>query len=132
MLEASIRGFQLPDAKADSLKSDSLKAISRLSDGDNDMIELMAGNHFVTSKLVSLLKTNNPSVLYHALQCLGNIIAGSDQQSQVVIDAGILNFVGKLMAHSQVRKQFEPTDLAPASCFSKNDSLFVAFVPGGR
>ena len=103
MLEASIRGFQLPDAKADSLK-----AISRLSDGDNDMIELMAGNHFVTSKLVSLLKTNNPSVLYHALRCLGNIIVGSDQQSQVVIDAGILNFVGKLMAHSHVRKQVKP------------------------
>ena len=108
MLEASFRDLQLPNAKADSLKAYSLKAVSHLSDENKDMIELMVNTNVVTSKLVSLLKMSNPSVLYQALRCLGNIVAGSDQQCQAVIDGGILDYVGKLMAHSQVRKQFEP------------------------
>ena len=84
---------------------DVIWAISYLSDGDDQQIELVISSG-VTSKLVKLLeydfKCKKPII-----RTLGNFVSGSDSQTQVVLDSGILNQLADLLASpsKEVRKE---------------------------
>ncbi|XP_034481880.1 importin subunit alpha-like [Drosophila innubila] len=52
-------------------------------------------------RLVYLLDTcSNSRVIVSALRCIGNIVSGTDRQTDAVIDCGVLPTLGKLLQHS--------------------------------
>lgn len=56
----------------------------------------------VVPKLVELLGSNEPTVLTPALRAVGNIVTGTDVQTDSVIQAGALNYLGKLLNHTRL------------------------------
>ena len=73
----------------DEIMTDACWALSYLSDGPNDHIQ--AVNHAnVVRRLVELLHYRRDSVLVPALRTVGNIVTGTDEQTQAVINCNAL------------------------------------------
>ncbi|XVF57612.1 hypothetical protein PTKIN_Ptkin06aG0219300 [Pterospermum kingtungense] len=74
-------------------------ALSYLSDGPNDKIQAVieAG---VCPQLVELLAHPSPTVLIPALQTVGNIVTGDDNQTQFVIDNKVLPHLHQLLVQN--------------------------------
>jgi len=93
---------------SDGAKVDILWALSYLSDGDEQKIELVLGSG-VAFKFSNLLQDDSIKVKCKTpiVRILGNFVSGSDSQTQVVIDSGILNHLaGLLGSHSKtIRKE---------------------------
>jgi len=93
---------------SDSAKIDILWALSYLSDGDEQKIELVLGSGVATT-LNHLLQDNSVKNNFKTpiVRILGNFVSGSDSQTQVVINAGILNHLAGLLASpsKMIRKE---------------------------
>jgi importin subunit alpha-6/7 len=79
-------------------KIDALWALSYLSDGDDSRIQMVIDTG-VYHKLIELAKSEN---LDHALttplvRTLGNCVTGSDKQTQLLVDAGVIVAVEGLL-----------------------------------
>lgn len=61
----------------------------------------------IPSRLVELLRTASPKVQTPVLRTVGNIVTGSDEQTQCMIDAGALGAVMGLLSHAKktIRKE---------------------------
>lgn len=73
----------------DEVLTDSLWALSYLSDGSDDRIQQIidAG---VCRRVVELLLHHSPSVQVPALRSVGNIVTGNDIQTQIVLNCSLL------------------------------------------
>ena len=58
-------------------------------------------------RLVELLGSSEPAILTPALRSIGNIVTGDDQQTQVVLDIGVLPFFPSLLFHQKISLQKE-------------------------
>jgi len=93
---------------SEAAKVDILWALSYLSDGDEQKIELVLASG-VALNLIHLLQEDGMKVKYKTpiVRILGNFVSGNDSQTQVVIDSGILNYLAALLgSHSKtIRKE---------------------------
>uniref|UniRef100_A0A8D2MLY9 Importin subunit alpha n=1 Tax=Zonotrichia albicollis TaxID=44394 RepID=A0A8D2MLY9_ZONAL len=71
--------------------ADSCWAVSFLADGCNDRIQLVLETG-ILPRLVQLMDT---------LRAIGNVVTGTDQQTQEAIDAGVLTVLPRLLRHSK-------------------------------
>jgi importin subunit alpha-6/7 len=92
---------------AEDALNDLLWALSYLSDGDLSRVEQVMATG-VTSKLISLLESNNPTIQKApVVRILGNFVSGNDSQTDFVLQAGLLDCILDLIEHpsSSIRRE---------------------------
>ena len=93
---------------SDAAKTDILWALSYLSDGDDQKIELVLRSG-VTYKLIHLLEDDTMNVKCRTpiVRILGNFVSGNHSQTQIVLDSGILNHLARLLGsrNKMIRKE---------------------------
>ena len=87
---------------------DSCWAISYLTDGPNERIEMVVKKG-VVPQLVKLLGATELPIVTPALRAIGNIVTGTDEQTQKVIDAGALAVFPSLLTNPKTNIQKEAT-----------------------
>jgi len=78
---------------------DATWALSYLSDAADELVAELLSYAVVIPRLVDLLSHAEPTVITPALRTLGNIVTGTDSQTQSVLDAGLLGRCHALLSH---------------------------------
>ncbi|EHB12894.1 Importin subunit alpha-8 [Heterocephalus glaber] len=88
--------------------SDTCWALSYLMDACSEHIALVLDTG-VLPRLVELLTSVELSVLTPSLRTVGNIVTGTDHQTQMAIDAGMMKVLPQLLQHPKSSIQKEAT-----------------------
>jgi len=89
------------------IKTDAGWAMSYLTDGTNDRIDMVLRHNSLPILIHLLNNCEELSVLTPVLRTVGNIVTGTDQQTQAVIDTGALNCFHRLLNHAKQSIQKE-------------------------
>lgn len=89
------------------IKTDSGWAMSYLTDGTNDRIDTVLEYGALMPLVHLLANSNDLSVLTPVLRTIGNIVTGTDNQTQQVIDTGAVSCFHKLLTHPKQSIQKE-------------------------
>jgi hypothetical protein len=95
------------EKSSDEARTDALWALSYLSDGEDFRIQAVVDSGQVVPHAMNALRCEKASLMAPALRILGNIVTGNAEQTQAVLDAGILGIVPKLLENSRksIRKE---------------------------
>ncbi len=74
-------------------------AISYITDGEDDRIQAVVETDLVP-RLVELMMSNNQEIVTPALRAVGNIVTGTEEQTQSALDMGCLTAVHDIMKNS--------------------------------
>ncbi|KAL4712212.1 hypothetical protein ACJJTC_011073 [Scirpophaga incertulas] len=72
-------------------------ALSYLTDGPNERIEAVQRTDKLLTRLINLLDHKTPAVKTPALRAVGNMLTGSDEQTDRCLQAGCLSHIVKLL-----------------------------------
>ncbi|XP_030064294.1 importin subunit alpha-1 [Microcaecilia unicolor] len=86
--------------------ADACWAISYLTDGTNDRIEVVVKTGAVP-QIVKLLGCGDLAIMTPSLRAIGNIVTGTDEQTQVVLESGALTVFPSLLTHHKSNIQKE-------------------------
>ena len=81
-------------------------ALSYLSDGAKDSIkDLMDAK--LLQRNIQLLTNENVAIAIPCLRTIGNIVTGDDSQTQMAVDAGLVEALNKIIEHPKktIRKE---------------------------
>ncbi|XP_030748012.1 importin subunit alpha-3 [Sitophilus oryzae] len=79
---------------------DTVWALSYLTDGGNDQIQMVIDSGIVP-KLIPLLSHKEVKVQTAALRAVGNIVTGTDEQTQAVLNCDALSHFPALLTHAK-------------------------------
>merc|ERR1719245_3016763 len=87
--------------------TDACWAISYLSDASERHVQAVCESPDILARLVELVSSGERKFVFPALRPLGNILTGSDSQTQMAIDAGFLAALPPLLnsRHQSVLKE---------------------------
>lgn len=96
LLPSLLKLLQMNDKQ---IKADSCWALSYITDGPNERIQMIIDSN-ITPKLIDMLKSV-PDVLLltPVLRTLGNIVTGTDEQTQAMLEQALLSPFQMLLRH---------------------------------
>jgi importin subunit alpha-6/7 len=90
--------FLIMNSTVTEIITDALWALSYISDGDDERIDaILKADNNVPTKLVELVSTGTTALMAPAVRILGNFASGSEEQTQAVLDAGLLSIAHDIL-----------------------------------
>ncbi len=80
---------------------DAAWGVSYLTDGDEATVQAFVDTPGVLTRCVALMEHAESTIVTPALRIMGNVISGSDRQTQAAVEAGALRAIAPLLSHSK-------------------------------
>lgn len=113
------------------VKIDACWAISYICDGDENRIQTIIDTN-ITPILVENLACDDIMVVTPCLRALGNFVSGNDEQTQVVINYKIMDYIPKLLENTKNSVRREAYWLLSNIAAGNSDQIATLFLRSNR